>query len=540
MAASSYDYVIVGGGLAGCVLASRLHTRHPHLSIALIEAGPDQHSNPAVRSPFLAQKLNDTALLYKYETTPQTHLNGRRINTFGGRLLSGGSAVNYGAWTRGNAADYDDWARIVEDDRWSYKAMLPFFKLSESYHDRINPDAHGHDGPIHTAAGGCEYPLRNAIREAYETALGLSFNPDMNSGSPNGIAALVENWHNMTRQPAGAVYPLSGVHVITETIIRKVTLSRSKDGKPKATGVETEDGSSITARKEVIVSCGAFRTPQLLILSGIGPKTEAAKVRGVQHSVELPVCDNLHDHSGCSLAWKLKEPGNGYPLGSANFIKPEKMRGAPIDWIATMTAPDEDLRRAMEKDGQVFQPGPRSDIESIVLYGPTTTVPKLVAAPDGSHITTATLCLDPTSRGSVTLNSDDPRDNPIIDPNYYATEHDRAVIRAGIRAVIRTLETAMDGKLVSNETSPDETPPLTSVSTDEEIDARVREVGWNWFHPGGTASMGKVVDAECRVYGVEGLRVVDASIFPRAISGHYQAPMYGVAERAVDLIAASA
>ena len=436
--------------------------------------------------------------------------------------------MNYGAWTRGHAADFDSWSRMVEDPRWSYQGLLPYFKKSEHWHDEEgDPSQHGFSGPIHTSSGGRDYALREPVRDAL-LSTGLEFNPDVNSGNPNGVTRLVENWHNASRQHAAICYDLEGVSVITNTVVQRVLF----EGKV-AVGVELDDGRHLSATKEVVLSCGALRSPQILTLSGIGPKSELAKL-DIDQVVELPVGQYLHDHGSVNIVWKLKNPDAGYAVGSPAFNKPEYGTGNPMDWMATAAAPDQDLRRAADIDGVDFEPGVRTDYEVAIIYGMTAAAPIEVAPMDGTHITTGILCLSPTSRGTVTLASKNASDNPIIDPRYFTTEHDRAVLRAGMRRALKAMESMKE--YVVEETPPPGMPRISSTSSDDELDHRIKAMAWSWFHAGGTASMGKVVDSQCRVYGVERLRVVDTSIMPLSITAHLQAPMYAVAESAAELI----
>lgn len=448
--------------------------------------------------------------------------------------MSGGSAVNYGAWTRGHAADFNLWSEQVGDSRWSYDSLVPYFKRSECWHDaKGDPSQHGFSGPIHTSAGGRGYPLRQPFKEAF-LSVGLEENPDMNSGDPNGFAQLIENWHNGSRQHAAICYNLKGVHVLTDSVVQRIIL----DGK-KAVGVEMTGGKHLMAKKEVIVSCGAIRTPQVLMLSGIGPLAELSKFK-IEQVVDLPVGQNLHDHGAINMVWKLKNPEKGFAFGSPGFNKPEYANGNPMDWIVSAAAPDEDIAKAAQIDGTTSKPGSRTDFEITVMYVVTAGAPVELAPMDGTHITTGVLCLSPTSRGTITLTSDKATDNPVIDPQYFATEHDKAVIRAGIRLSLRAMESKALQDYIESESPPLGLPALNSTSSNAEIDERVREIAWSWFHAAGSASMGQVVDSECRVYGIEGLRVVDASIMPRSITAHLQAPMYAIAEAAADMIAQAA
>lgn len=447
-----------------------------------------------------------------------------------GWTVSGSSAVNYGAWTRGHAAGFDQWSQEVGDPRWSYAGLLPYFKKSEHWHDdQADATQHGFSGPIHTSSGGRDYALREPVKEAL-LSTGLRLNPDMNGGDPNGVAPLVENWHQASRQHAAICYDLEGVHVRTDTIVQRIVFEGNR-----AIGVELLDGERLIASKEVIVSCGALRTPQLLMLSGIGPHPELSK-HHIQQVTELPVGQNLYDHGSINIVWKLKHPEKGYAFGSPGFNKPEYANGNPLDWMVSATVPDEDLHQAARADGTKFEPGPRTDFEITPMYAVTAAAPGEMPPMDGSRITTGILCLSPTSRGTVTLASNKATDNPVIDPRYFTTEHDRAVIRAGMRLTLRAMESAAMEEYIEGETPPPGMPSISSVSSDQELDRRVEAMSWSWFHTGGTASMGKVVDSQCRVYGVEGLRVVDASIIPLSITAHLQAPLYAIAESAAELI----
>lgn len=531
-APEEFDYVIAGGGLTGCVVAARLYQSRPTLKIALLEAGPDAHDDPTVQNPMGAPALHATPLQWKYKTAPQVHLNDRVMNNWGGKLLSGSSAVNYGAWTRGDAANYDHWARLVADDRWSYKKMLQYFKRSEHHHKAEgDPALHGFEGPIHTTSGRA-YPLREDIHAAI-LQLGIPHNDDTNGGNPVGVGELTENWHNVARQPAGLAYDLSKIDVITKALVKRVLLENQI-----AVGVELSDARVLKARKEVILSCGALKTPQILMLSGIGPKEQLRKI-GVSQTMDSPyVGQGLHDHYSIAQFWKLRNPERGLSLGGPGWDKPEYRHGNPIEWIVCQNTPADLIEAAMKTDGQEYESRcPQSDIEIVVAYAPMGGDPTARPPFDGTHIATATLNLLPTSRGSITLTSDDCTLDPIINPNYFGTEADRVALRAAARLAMRIIETPVGRSIVECETPPPGFPPLTSQSSDEEIDRRIRAHGGSWHHSAGTASMGKVVDTELRVIGVKNLRIVDASVVPTPLSGHYQAPMYGLAEHAAELIA---
>ena len=439
--------------------------------------------------------------------------------------------MNYGAWTRGHAADFDNWSHEVGDSRWSYDGLLPHFKRSEHWHDKEgDATQHGFLGAIHTSSGGRNYALREPVKEAL-LSTNLEFNPDMNSGDPNGVGRLVENWHNASRQHAAICYDLKSVHIMKNTVVQRIIIEEKK-----ATGIKLSDGRLLTATKEVIVSGGALRTPQLLMLSGIGPKSELSKFN-IPQVVELPVGHYLHDHGSMQIYWKLKDSDGGYSFGSPAFNKPEYATGNPMDWFGTAAAPDEELQTAAKADRSMFNAGPRTDYEVTAMYSVVPTPSIEVPPMDGSHMTTGVVCLSTTSRGTVTLASDKATDDPIIDPRYFTTEHDRVVMRAGIRRILQAMKSPAMKDYIESETPPPGMPRINSGSSDLELDNRINATSSSFYHTAGTASMGKVVDSKCCVYGVKGLRVVDTSIMPISITAHLQAPMYAIAEAAAEIIA---
>ncbi|KAL8951388.1 MAG: hypothetical protein Q9222_002638 [Ikaeria aurantiellina] len=547
---SVYDIIIVGGGTAGCALASRLQTLLPNTSIALIEHGPDERSHPHVVNPQAAPLLPQTDLVVNYRTTSQPHLDGRSVTNYAGRLLSGSSAANYGAWMRAPAADYDRWAEQAGHSRWTYKEFLPHLRRTEHHYD---PDGdveqHGFDGPIHTTSGRV-YPLRDTFHRAF-LDIGFQENPDLNNGSPHGVAPWVENWRDGQRQHSGKAFDLSKIHLITGAAAARISLNPDR----VATGVELMDGRTFKARHEVVISCGAHRTPQLLMLSGVGP-SDQLDLHALPQVVDLPAVGRNHfDHYSIHQAWKLRFPERGLAMGSPAFNKPEYALGYPVEWIGTYAVPKETLASAMESDGGKSDGS--ADIESIALLDPSRAHIGLLAAYaplnlgsdydvplDGSHISTGALLYQPTSRGRITLSSADPAEQPVVDPKYYTTLADKEMLRSGVRRIAELMQTPAAKEMVQGETPPRGKPVLGPDASDEDIDARIRAYGEVWHHSAGTAAMGKdpntsVVNAELQVHGVQGLRVVDASIFPSPISAAPQATVYAVAELAAGLIAGS-
>ena len=393
---------------------------------------------------------------------------------------------------------------------------------------------------MHTSSvttSGRKYPLRKTILQAWKR-LGLEEIKDANNGFPQGIAELVENRRDGLRQLTSQVYPLTGAHMLTETMVKRVILNDGSNAKV-AIGVELADARQLHVKTggEVLLCGGSYRSPQVLMLSGIGPKEELAK-HNIPQRVDSPwVGRNFHDHQMIFRYWKLRHPEKGLAMGSPALTDPAFQGGNPADWLATLTVPVHGLKAAIAKDegtpivsdNHVLVKGPRSHLEMNVLYAAFGAEQIGLDIPlNGNAIMSYYMACLPSARGSITLASTDPTAHPIIDPNYCGTEADLFVMREGWRVLSRLmLETPEGQELVANEILPEGHNCLPSTASDAEIDQRIKMGGLSCSHPGASCSMGKVVDAECRVKGVQGLRVVDASVIPVPL-----------AEQAVDIILA--
>ena len=549
MVPTEADIVVVGGGLTGCALASRLHEADASVNVLLIEAGPDATGDPRIASPMGCFALGRSELDWSYQTTFQPNTKNRSHYNAAGKTLGGGSVLNYGGWARGDATDYDEWARVAGDERWSYKGMLPFFKKSEHHFDlNADPQQHGFGGPMHYVSVSASdpqriYPLREPIRTAWEE-MGVSYNPDANSGKLAGISEIDENWHEGLRQPSHRAYPLEGLDVVTGRMVSHILISTDQEGNNVASGVQLADQTQILARKEIILCAGAHRTPQILMLSGIGPAEELSKhhIALVKDSPEVGM--NMFDHFSHLQFWKLLAPSQGLAMGTPLWKSPSYFKGMPYDWAVKERVPVDILMRALSIDGvsdentaALLHPS-RCHLETTVIYAPAGAQHVGLKLPlDGTHVASSVMLLLPTSRGRISLASASIVDPPIIDPNYYDTAADQATLIYGTRRVMEALLDTKAGKsFIASEVVPPGTAKLNSKSEDSELDDRIRTTGVSHAHAAGTAAMGKVVDAELKVYGIIGLRVADASVFPVPIGGHPQATLYALAEQAADMI----
>lgn len=542
------DYVVVGGGLTGCALAARLAELlrdGPPVSILILEAGPDPDTNPNVTTPMAGFALQGSELDWAYTTTPASSLANRVLTLTSGRTLGGGSVLNYGGWARGNASDYDAWANIVHDQRWNYENLLPYMKRSEQFSKAFaDPEQNGLDGPmkitgVEASDPKRQYPLRGPIQKAW-MELGLETVPPC-TGKLAGLSEFLETWVDGIRRPAHLAYDLKnarGVQVRTGAMVHRILFESLRNQLPRAVGVMLASGERIIANKEVLLAAGAFRSPQLLQLSGVG-STELLSRHSIPVIHDAPdVGKNLFDHFALYQVFRLKHPERGLALGHPALTDAAFFKGFPTDWNANEALPSAILQEALVQDGDRLDEGDlvgRTHVETIILYHPL--APGIPV--DGTYIGTSVMLTLPTSRGKVELASSSPEDKPLIDPNYFATAVDRSALVYGARRLLECLLGTSSGQdVVESEVAPGpRMTPLDQHSTTTEIEERIRSVGLPHFHPAGTCALGSVLDAELRVKGVQGLRVVDASVFPAPLAGHPQASLYCLAERAAAFIA---
>jgi choline dehydrogenase len=526
---ASFDYVIVGAGTAGCVLAGRL-AEDPATRICLIEAGgSDRH--PLVSTPsMVAAAIATRRLNWRFETVPQAHLKGRRIPQPRGKVVGGSGSINGMVYSRGNPLDYDDWAKAGAGD-WSYANVLPYFIRSENNQDLPASLHHGRGGPMNV-----RWPSRpNRLNSDFITAtqsLGFPGSTDFTAADSEGVGFRQGTIRAGTRESTARAFLRPALRRGNVTLYADALVLRVIVENGRATGVVYErEGQQheVRVRREVILSAGALQTPQLLLLSGIGPAAEL-KLSGIEPVLDLPgVGRNLHDHLACPVMMRTADPTSyglsvrALPRGILNVFEYLMLRSGPFasnvfESVAFLkTTPGLD-----RPDVQfVFQPAAR----------PKPTFP----LPVGHGYAISPVGLYPKSRGCVTLQGSDPHSPPLIDPQLLSVEEDiRPLIRA-IKLSRRILATPNFARYRATEIAPGR-----GVQTDDEIADFIRSTSYTVHHQVGTCRMGSgaeaVVDPQLRLLGLAGLRVADASVIPSIVGGNTNAVVVMIAEKAADLI----
>ncbi len=522
-----YDYIIVGAGSAGCVLANRL-SADPACRVLLLEAGGEGDS-PAVTTPAYYGQLQDSVFDWGYRTVPQREMFGRRIFLPQGRVLGGSSSINYMIYMRGNRCDYDHWQQLGNPG-WDYESVLPYFIKAENnrtFSDRF----HGNDGPLEVVSHPADNPL---VERYYEAAreVGIPFNPDFNGAEQEGVGPMQATISRGRRCSTAEAYLNPVRERPNLTVLSHALATRLIIETRRVVGVEyirLGVPEKVYAECEVIVSAGAIRSPQLLMLSGIGDGG-ALTACGIKVAEDLPgVGKNLQDHLHTRVRCEISEGWTFSP-----FVEEQRQRALDryrLDGSGPLAS--NFLEAGAFVKSRPDEPSPGLQLFFLMALPPD--YPE--AGSSERHGITLTAYINrPHSRGEVRLVSGDPLDRPQIDFNYLSAEDDIRCALAGVRWNLKILYARAFDDIRGREVAPG-----IEIRSDQALQDFVRRTASTTWHPSGTCKMGDdrlaVVDSQLRVHGVDKLRVVDASIMPTIVSGNTNAPTIMIAEKAADMIA---
>ncbi|CRL15790.1 GMC family oxidoreductase [Phaeobacter italicus] len=528
------DYVIVGGGSAGATLASRL-SEDPNTTVCLLEAG-GRGDSILVRAPAAVvamlpgrPKINNWA----YETVPQPGLNGRRGYQPRGKGLGGSSAINAMLYIRGHAGDYDEWASLGCEG-WDWQSVLPYFRKAEN-NERGADDVHGASGPLQVSNQKSPRPITDAFVAAGQS-LQIRQVDDFNSGDNEGIGLYqVTQFHDEARNGERCSAAAAYLHPVMDrpnlTVLTGAHASRILFEGKRAVGVQYlqhQQSHEVKAAREVILCGGAFNSPQLLQLSGVG-REEDIRPHGIEMRHHLPgVGQNLQDHLDFTLAYKSRDRDNfGISLpGSVSLL------GHILNWRKTGTGM---IATPFAEGAAFFKTDPAGDRADVQLHFVISIVDDHARKLHLGHGFSCHVCvLRPKSRGSVTLESSDPMAAPRIDPGFLSDPEDLDVLMKGVRKTRQIMAAEPLARYIHKELFIEGEPD------DAALEQHIRNRADTIYHPVGTCKMGiddmAVVDPQLQVHGLDGLRVVDASVMPRLVGGNTNAPTIMIAEKAADMI----
>lgn len=522
----TYDYIIVGGGPAGCVLAYRL-SADPAVRVLLLEAG-SARSSLAMR--LLARFTNwfDPQLRWPYETVPQAAMKGRCIYLPQGRTLGGGSAINAMTYVRGQASDYDGWQQLGNDG-WGYDRVLAAFKRIEN-NETLHDDFHGQGGPLAVSEQVQPNPLTRVFVEAGQAA-GLPYRRDFNGSAQDGVGTYQVTQRRGRRWSAADAfaYPARGRSNLT--LLAHAYATRIRVERGRATGVEVRhrgQAHAFGAEREVIVSGGAINSPKLLLLSGIGPADELQRL-GIPIVHDLPgVGRNLHDHLNVQVI-----TGCNRPITYDNWDRPLPFLKFGLQFLLFNTG----IATSNICEGAAFlRSGPAAATPDIQMhFMPLIWINYGRTRVEGHGMTLEAAFLRPESRGTVRLASSDPTTAPLIDPAYCREPGDLDALVAAIRHARAIMHARPFHPFLTRELYPG-----PDVRSDLEVADYVRGSAITTYHPVGTCKMGiddaAVVDPRLRVRGLEALRVIDSSIMPRIVSGSTQSPSMMIGEMGASMV----
>ena len=540
-----FDYIIVGAGSAGCLLANRL-SNDPSKRVLLLEAGK-KDNYPWIHIPVgYLYCIGNPRTDWLYQTEPDAGLNGRSLRYPRGKVLGGCSSINGMIYMRGQARDYDTWARLTGDDDWNWDNSLPDFKAHENHYKLDNgadhatgdnsrfSDLHGHGGEWRIEKQRLSWDILEAFAEA-ATEAGIERTDDFNSGDNSGVGYFEVNQKSGLRwnTAKGFLKPALGrknLTVWTESQVERLLFETTPNGATRCAGAVLRrggDAMTVRARREVILSAGAIGSPQILQLSGVGP-AKLLKDNGIEVVRDASgVGANLQDHLQIRAVFKVQGVKTLNTLAGNLFGKAR----IGLEYVLKRTGP---MSMSPSQLGAFTRSDPDQPYANLEYHIQPLSLDAFGEDLHPFPAMTASVCnLNPTSRGTVQIRSNMFDDAPRISPNYLATDEDRRIAADSLRQVREIM-----AKPAMQKYKPEEWKPGIQFQTDDELAKLAGDIANTIFHPVGTAKMGRdddpsaVVDTRLRVRGIEGLRVVDASVMPRITSGNTNAPTLMIAEKA--------
>ena len=522
------DYVVIGAGTAGCVLAARL-SEDPKNSVCLLEAGgEDRH--PFIHIPAtVGAAIGRPHLNWRFMTAPQPKLDNRRIPLPRGHVVGGSGSINGMVYFRGMPRDFDDWA-AMGNPGWSYSEVLPYFIRSESNADYDSP-YHGKDGPIRVSHIARRNPMIPAFLEAMHS-LGFKACEDFNGPHPEGYGPRQGTIRDGRRDSTAVAYlrparSRGNLEVLTDTLVTRIVIENGR-----ATGIAWQRGGApgrLQARREIVLCAGAVQSPQVLMLSGIGDEA-ALRGLGIEVTHALPgVGANYHDHLAAGILMEMSNSESygislkAAPRGAWNLLQYALLRRGPL--ASNVFEANAFVRSRPDLD--------RPDLQ--IVFQPARRNPGTFPFPLGHGFALSVVHLYPKSRGRVSLASPDPRTPPLVDPNLLGDPDDLEPTLRGLELSRRIIAAPSFARYQATEVQPG-----SAARGAEALSEYVRRTSYTVHHPVGSCRMGRdpnaVVDAQLRVHGLAGLRVADASVFPRVVGGNTNAAVVMVAEKAADMM----
>jgi choline dehydrogenase-like flavoprotein len=525
----SYDYIVVGAGAAGCVVANRL-SADPATTVLLLEAG-GRDLNPLIHIPIGFTKLTTPDVNWGYSTVPQPEMNNREMWYPQGRTLGGSTSINAMIYIRGHRADYDEWAALG-NDCWGYEDVLPYFRKSEN-NERFHNAYHGVDGDLNVTQQVQHNPLTKAfVRSCQE--IGIDFNADVNGAGQDGVTYYDVTQRNARRESSATAFlkpakKRPNLKVRTRAMATRVLV---ENGRAIGLQFKAKDSlETVYANREVILSGGAVNSPKLLMLSGIGPADELREL-GIDVVHDLPgVGKNFQDHMDVYITAETA------PVSFNEEDRPLKATRSTIQYLLFKTGP---LTACVAEAGAFIRSSDEVRSPDIQIHClPAYVIDHGRQRVRGHGITINTCNLRPHSIGSVKLRSANPADHPLIDPNFCGDPYDWKISIEGFKWGRNILAAPSFAPFIKKEYMPG-----ADAQSDDEIKRYIRQWSKTDYHPVGSCKMGhddmSVVDTQLRVHGLDGLRVIDASIMPKLISGNTQAPSIMVGEKGAAIIRAGA